>query len=60
MVVVSAEIRASSIDLVTGDLVTGDAEGRSAKSLKDDLLTDASSYAGEPAGNIGADSLLLS
>lgn len=56
VVVVSAEIRASSIDLVTPD-----AEGWSAKSWKGDLLTDASNYAGpEPAGNIGADSLLLS
>ncbi len=52
----SAEIRASSIDLVTPD-----AEGWSAKSWKGDLLTDASNYAGpEPAGNIGADSLLWS
>ena len=56
MVVVSPEIRASSIDLVTPD-----AEGGSAKSWKGDLLTDPSNYAGsEPAGNIGADSLLLS
>jgi hypothetical protein len=56
VVVVSAEIRASSIDLVTPD-----AEGWSPKSLNGDLLTDASNYAGpEPAGNIGADSLLLS
>lgn len=56
VVVVSAEIRASSLDLVTGD-----AEDTSAKSLKDDLLTNASSYARlEPAGNMGADSLLLS
>jgi hypothetical protein len=56
VVVVSAEIRASSIDLVRPD-----AEGWSAKSLNGDLLTDASNYAGpEPVGNIGADSLLLS
>jgi hypothetical protein len=56
VVVVSAEIRASSIDLVRPD-----AEGWSAKSLKGDPLTDACNYAGpEPAGNIGADSLLLS
>ncbi len=55
VVVVSAEIRASSIDVVTGE-----AEGMSAKSLKGDPLTDGSSYAGEPAGNMGADRLLLS
>jgi hypothetical protein len=56
VVVVSAEVRASSIDLVKPD-----AEDWSAKSLNGDLLTDASNYAGsEPAGNIGADSLLLS
>jgi serine-aspartate repeat-containing protein C/D/E len=56
VVVVSAEVRASSIELVTPD-----AEGWSAKSANGDLLTDASNYAGpEPAGNIGADSLLLS
>jgi hypothetical protein len=43
------------------DLVRPDAEGGSAKSLNGDLLTDASNYAGpEPAGNMGADSLLLS
>ncbi|MEG4345614.1 SdrD B-like domain-containing protein [Microcoleus sp. A003_D6] len=60
LVVVSAEIRASSIDLLTGDLLTGDTEDRSAKSLNGDSRMDASSYAGEPAGNIGADSLLLS
>ena len=56
VVVVSAEIRASSMDLVTAD-----AEGGSAKSWNGDLLTDASNYAGpEPAANMGADSLLLS
>jgi len=56
VVVVSAEVRASSIELVTPD-----AEGGSAKSANGDLLTDASNYAGpEPARNIGADSLLLS
>jgi hypothetical protein len=56
VVVVSPEIRASSIDLVTAD-----AEGGSAKSGKGDPLTDASNYVGsEPAGNMGADSLLLS
>ena len=61
VVVVSADIRASKIDVVTGDLVRGDAEGRAAKSLNDDPLTNASSYAGEPAANnIGADSLPLS
>jgi len=56
VVVVSAQIRASSIDLVTAD-----AEGGSAKFWKGDPLTDASNYAGpEPAGYMGADSLLLS
>jgi hypothetical protein len=56
VVVVSAEIRTSSIKLVTPD-----AEGWSAKSSNGDPLTDASNYAGpEPAGNMGADSLLLS
>jgi len=56
VVVVSAEIGASSIDLVTGE-----AEGRAAKSWKGDPLTDANSYTGpEPAGNMRADSLLLS
>jgi len=56
VVVVSAEVRASSIDFVRPD-----AEGWSAKSLNGDLLTDASNYVGsEPAGNMGADSLLLS
>ncbi|MEG4030785.1 MULTISPECIES: SdrD B-like domain-containing protein [unclassified Microcoleus] len=56
VVVVSAEIGASSIDLVTGE-----AEGRAAKSLKGDPLTDTNSYTEpEPAGNMGADSLLLS
>lgn len=60
VVVVSADIRASSIDLLTGDLLTGDTEDRSAKSLKGDPRTDASKYAAEPAGNIGADSLLSS
>jgi hypothetical protein len=56
VVVVSAEIRASSIDFVRPDT-----EGWSPKSLNGDLLTDASNYAGpEPAGNMGADSLLLS
>jgi hypothetical protein len=56
VVVVSAEIRASSIDLVRPD-----AKDWSAKSLNGDLLTDASNYAGpEPVGNMGADSLLLS
>jgi hypothetical protein len=56
VVVVSAEIWASSIDLAMPD-----AEGWSAKSLNGDPLTDASNYAGpEPAGNTGADSLLLS
>jgi serine-aspartate repeat-containing protein C/D/E len=56
VVVVSTEIRARSIDLLTGD-----AEGKSAKSLKGDLLTDASNYAGEmpAAGKFEADSLLL-
>jgi len=55
VVVVSAEVRASSIEWVTPD-----AEGWSAKSSNGYLLTDASNYAGpEPAGNIGADSLLL-
>jgi hypothetical protein len=54
VVVVSADIRASSIDVVTGE-----AEDRPAKSLKGDPLTDGSSYAGpEPAAKIGADSLL--
>ncbi|AFZ07615.1 Cna B domain protein [Oscillatoria nigro-viridis PCC 7112] len=61
LVVVSAEIRASKIDLLTGDLLTEDTEGRSAKSLNGDSRTDSSSYAGEPAANnIGADSLPLS
>ncbi|MEG4215134.1 SdrD B-like domain-containing protein [Microcoleus sp. Pol14C6] len=55
VVVVSADIRASSIDLVTGE-----AEGRSTKSFKGDPLTDGSSYASEPAGNMGVDRLLLS
>jgi hypothetical protein len=56
VVVVSAEIRASSIDFVRPG-----AEDWSAKSLNGDPLTDASNYAGpEAAGNIGADSLLLS
>src|SRR6476469_2697556 len=55
VVVVSADIRASSIDLLTGE-----AEGRSAESLKGDPLTDASNYAGEPAANMGVDSLLSS
>ncbi|MEG3848710.1 SdrD B-like domain-containing protein [Microcoleus sp. herbarium19] len=56
LVVVSAEIRARSIDLLTGDV-----EGKSAKSLKGDLLTDASNYEGEvsAAGKFEADSLLL-
>jgi len=41
--------------------VTPDPEGWSAKSLKGDPLTDPRNYAGpEPAGNMGADSLLLS
>ncbi len=54
VVVVSPDIRASSIDLLTGE-----AETRSAKSLSGDPLTDASSYAGaEPAAKMGANSLL--
>ena len=56
LVVVSADVRASSIDLLTGD-----PESRSAKSWNGDPLTDASSYAGpEPAAKIAADSLLSS
>ena len=53
LVVVSADVRASSIDLLTGD-----PESRSAKSLNADPLTDAGNYTGEPVGNIGADSWL--
>ncbi|WP_293341034.1 collagen binding domain-containing protein [Microcoleus sp. CAWBG58] len=49
LVVVSADVRASSIDLLTGE-----AESRLATSLKGDPLTDAG-YGGEPAGNMGAD-----
>ena len=53
LVVVSADVRASSIDLLTGD-----PESRSAKSLNADPLTNATNYTGEPVGNIGADSWL--
>jgi serine-aspartate repeat-containing protein C/D/E len=55
VVVVSPDIRASSIDLLTGD-----AGGRSAQSLNGDPLTDASIAGAQPAGNIVADSLLSS
>lgn len=56
VVVVSTEIRARSIDLLTGD-----AEVKSAKSLPSDPLTDASSYLDEvSAGKFEADSLLWS
>ncbi len=55
VVVVSTEIRARSIDLLTGD-----AEVKSAKSLPSDPLTDASSHLNEvSAGKFEADSLLL-
>ncbi|MEG5140260.1 MULTISPECIES: SdrD B-like domain-containing protein [unclassified Microcoleus] len=54
VVVVSADIRASSIDLLTGE-----ADGRSAKSLNGGPLTDTS-YVGEPVSNIAVDSLLSS
>ena len=58
LVVVSADVRASSIDLLTGD-----PESRSAKSFKSlngDQLTDASYAGAEPAAKIGANSLLSS
>ncbi|MCC3410299.1 MAG: hypothetical protein JGK24_06340 [Microcoleus sp. PH2017_29_MFU_D_A] len=59
LVVVSADVRASSIDLLTGDPESRSVAGRkpSAKSLKGDPLTDAS-YGGEPVGNMGADTSL--
>jgi len=56
VVVVSADVRASSIDLLTGE-----AEGRSAKSLSDNWLTDGGNSAGaEPEALMAADSLLSS
>lgn len=55
VVVVSPDIRASSIDLLTGE-----PESRSAQSLNGDPLTDASIAGAQPAGNIVADSLLSS
>ncbi|PSB53060.1 hypothetical protein C7B67_04510 [filamentous cyanobacterium Phorm 6] len=56
LVVVSADIRASSIDLLTGE-----AGGRSAKSLSGDSLTDGGNSAGaEPEALMAADSLLSS
>ncbi|MCC3488998.1 MAG: hypothetical protein JGK35_00210, partial [Microcoleus sp. PH2017_16_JOR_D_A] len=61
LVVVSADVRASSIDLLTGDPESRSVAGRkpSAKSLNGDQQADASSYAGpEVAGNLGTDSLL--
>jgi serine-aspartate repeat-containing protein C/D/E len=56
LVVVSADVRASSIDLLTGD-----GESRAAKSLKGDPLTDASSYTDpQDAANLETDSLVSS
>ncbi len=56
VVVVSADVRASTIDLLTGE-----AEGRSAKSLSGDSLTDGGNSAGaEPEALMAADSLLSS
>lgn len=57
VVTVSTGNRASSIDLLTGD-----AEGKSAKSLSRDPLTDASNYGGEVSATskFEADSLLWS
>ncbi|MGB7710191.1 MAG: SdrD B-like domain-containing protein [Microcoleus sp.] len=57
VVTVSTGNRASSIDLLTGD-----AEGKSAKSLSSDPLTDASNYGGEVSATskFEADSLLWS
>jgi serine-aspartate repeat-containing protein C/D/E len=57
VVTVSTGNRASSIDLLTGD-----AEGKSAKSLSSDPLTDASNYGGElsATSKIQGDSLLWS
>ncbi len=56
VVVVSSDVRASSIDLLTGE-----AEGRSAKSLNGDSLTDGGNSAGaEPEGLMPADNLLSS
>ncbi|MGB8688753.1 MAG: SdrD B-like domain-containing protein [Microcoleus sp.] len=57
VVTVSTGNRASSIDLLTGD-----AEGKSAKSLSSDQLTDASNYGGEVSATskFEADSLLWS
>ncbi|MEG3863795.1 SdrD B-like domain-containing protein [Microcoleus sp. herbarium12] len=56
IVVVSADVRASSIDLLTGD-----GESRAAKSLKGDPLTDASSYTDpQDAANLETDSLVSS
>jgi len=57
VVTVSTGNRASSIDLLTGD-----AEGKSAKSLSGDPLTDASNYGGElsATSKIQGDSLLWS
>ncbi|WP_373538173.1 SdrD B-like domain-containing protein [Microcoleus sp.] len=56
LVVVSADVRASSIDLLTGE-----DDGRSAKSLSGDSLTDGGNSAGaEPEALMAADSLLSS
>ncbi|MEG3974896.1 SdrD B-like domain-containing protein [Microcoleus sp. herbarium8] len=56
VVVVSSDVRGSSIDLLTGE-----AEGRSAKSLNGDSLTDGGNSAGaEPEALMAADSLLSS
>lgn len=56
LVVVSPDIRASSIDLLTGNV-----EAKSLKSLPGDALTDADTYLEDaPAGKFETDSLLWS
>lgn len=56
LVVVSPDIRASSIDLLTGEV-----EAKSLKSLPGDALTDADTYLEDaPAGKFETDSLLWS